>query len=150
MTCFLNMNLLFLSPWRLIPPPCTCSVTPAGAAGICKHSWCVSALEPSHLTSPRRHSSNPRMPRITQIQGPGHGPGTDSRCRLIRGSQCFCQTVCWKGCRNKAAQGAGNLVQVFRPCEPCHVLTLSMDSIESLDFYTARVRVSSANLLLVA
>lgn len=124
MTCFLNMNLLFLSPRRLIPP-CTCSVTPAGAARICKHSWCVSASERSHLTSPRRSSPSPRMPRITQIHGPGGGRGTCSWCRLIRGAQCFCQTFCWKSYRNEVTQGAGNLVHFFRPCEPRSVFSLS-------------------------
>lgn len=118
------MNLLFLSPRRLIPP-CTCSVTPAGAARICKHSWCVSASERSHLTSPRRSSSSPRMPRITQIHVPGGGRGTCSWCRLIRGAQCFCQTFCWKSYRNEVTQGARNLVHFFRPCEPRSVFSLS-------------------------
>lgn len=110
------MNLLFLSPWRLIPA-CTCSVTPAGAAGICKHSWCVSASECSHLTSPRHCS--PRMPRITQIHTPGRRRGTCSWCRLIRGAQCFCQAFCRKGWRNKATLGAGNLVHIFRLLHSC-------------------------------
>lgn len=147
MTCFLNMNLLFLSPWRLIPP-CTCSVTPAGAAGICKHSWCVSASERSHLTSPRR--SSPRMPRITRIHKPGHRRSACCWCRLIRGAQGFCQTVCWKSCRNEVTQGAGYLVHFFRPCETLGLFTSVMVCIELLDFYTTGIRVHSSDLLLVA
>lgn len=116
------MNLLFLSPRRLIPP-CTCSVTPAGAAGICKHSWCVSAPERSHLTSARRSSSSPRMPRITEIHGPGRGRGARSWCRLIRSAQCFCQTFCWKSYRNKVTQGARDLVHFFRPGESHRVFS---------------------------
>lgn len=81
LTCFLNMNLLFLVLLLPVPPVsplliplCTCSVAPAGAVGIHKHSWCASVLKPSDAPSPRASPHQrggwelSKIPHITQIQ----------------------------------------------------------------------------------
>lgn len=108
LTCFLNMNLLFLVllpvPRRLIPQ-CTCSVTPAGAVRIYKHSWCTSASRLSDLPSPRtsphrKTHSLPRKTRLTQIQDAGRffyqGCRQDrGSCQLIISAQCLHQDS-WK------------------------------------------------------
>lgn len=84
LTCFLYMNLLFLVllpvPQCLIPR-CTCSVTPAGAVGIYKHSWCFSASKLSDLPSPRT-SPQPTEKTHSLPQNTTHNP--DSWCGLIR------------------------------------------------------------------